>query len=131
MNLNITLKGKITEQRATVKMYYKFSNNEYRPILMDFSGNVCVKTTASAGIFWNTLKNVLGNNTNILQACPYLPGVYFIKDFNFNASHLPSILPAGRYLIKIDVSTEFSNALHSESVYFYVANYGILDMDMG
>lgn len=132
LNLNITIKEIITVQMAKVKMFYQFSNNEYRPVLIDFSGNICASVSGSTGVtFWKVMKNALGNKTNIVQRCPYQRGEYYIKDFNFNASHLPSILPVGRYLIKIHLSTYNNEPFHNVSIYFNVANYGILDLNMG
>lgn len=131
-NILATLKTKHTVLDYNVKAYYQFSNNEYRPILLDVTDEYCSSLSGSSGsIFMSAVNRAWGNKSNIFQPCPYLPGEYFVKDWNLDASHLPSIIPAGRYLIKVIFRTEFHDLLYNMSVYFNVANHGVLDLGMG
>lgn len=115
-----------------MKMYYKFSNNEYRPVLMDVTVDHCAdQPGSSSSIFVNLLKTMWYNKTNIFQQCPLSRGEYYIKDWNYSAADLPSVLPAGRYLIKASFRTEFNDLFLNASLYFNVENHGILDLNMG
>lgn len=115
-----------------MQSFYKFSNNEYRPMLFKVKDDYCSARPGLASLkLVNVLTKMWGNRTNMFQQCPYLPGEYYVKDFNFDASHLPSVIPAGRYLITSFVRTAFSEWFFNASVYFYVANHGILDLGVG
>lgn len=99
---------------------------------MDVSADYCADQPGlSASKLQNYLTAIWANETNIFQPCPFLPGEYFLKDWNFEASHLPNIIPAGRYLMKSDISNEFNHLIFNVSMYFVVANYGILDLGIG
>lgn len=131
LNMIANINRKITAANYTFKLYYKFSNNEYRPILMDLTADYCTKQPGVSALkLMNVLSTMWGNNTNIFQPCPFLPGEYYVKNWNFAASDLPSVVPAGRYLLNVTVRTE-SNDVFNSSTYFYIANYGILDLNMG
>lgn len=77
-----------------VKTYYKFSNNEYRPALIDTSVDICA---AQSGLYssplFNVFKNVVGNTTNFLDHnCPYPPGTYYVIDMRPDATMFPSVV---------------------------------------
>lgn len=101
-----------------MKSYYKFSNNEYRPVYINIVTNFC---DGMNSVFQKYLFNMFGNYTNIFQPCPLWPGEYYIKNFNFAAQHLPSIIPAGRYLVNTSAYTQSNDWLFNTSVYFYIA----------
>lgn len=132
LNVVAVFKRNITVLNYTMQSFYKFSNNEYRPILIHVRDNYCSEQQGlSSRKLVSLLATMFSNHTNIFQACPYLPGEYYIKDFNFGASHLPNVIPAGRYVITTVVRTEFNDLLFKISIYFSVANHGILDLGMG
>lgn len=126
------LKKKVTSLSYSMKTFYKFSNNEYRPALVHFTTDYCA---SYAGLFnspvQNMFKKLWENKTNAFQPCPIMPGEYYLKDWHFDASSLPSIFPVGRYLTKNVFLTESNELVMNNSFYFYVANYGILDLNMG
>lgn len=101
MNTTLTLFRTATAIKYHSKAYYQFSNNEYRPMLLDIRVDYCaVEAGSVASVFQNVLKGIWGNRTNLFQHCPLAPGEYYIRDWNFVATDLPSIIPAGRYFIK-------------------------------
>lgn len=132
MNLIVDVKRKLTVVKYAMKTYYQFSNNEYRPAYVDVKTDFCA---SQAGLLSSPMQNLLkkmwGNNTNIFTKCPLLPGVYYTKDWNFDANHLPNIMPAGRYLLNTSISVQFDDVLMNSSIYFHIANNGILDLNMG
>lgn len=117
--------------KFTVKSYYKFSNNEYRPMLINAQFDYCA---AQAGFvtsaLFTAMMNVFGNNTNINHKCPFPIGEYYVKDVNFRASHLPSLFPTGRYYINL-TTHQFTEFLYTALIYFSIDNYGIKDWTMG
>lgn len=132
LNVIGTLKKKITSMKVGMKAFYKFSNNEYRPILVDHTVDYCaVKEGLLSSPLYNFFEHVWANKTNLFQPCPLMPGEYYVKDWNFEAAHLPSIVPAGRYIFQSIFRMQSNYVLMNNSVYFYVANYGILDLAMG
>lgn len=134
LNFVATLHRTIPALSFNMKGYYKFSNNEYRPILMDTTVDYCAEQpgTASAALK-NFLKSIWRNSSNFFDKaplCPMLRGEFYIKDWNFSASDLPSIMPSGRYLVN---TTGYApnGSVFNTSMYFLIANYGILDLNMG
>lgn len=81
--------------------------------------------------FHTLLQHIWANRTNLFRTCPLPPGSYYLKDWNFSSRDLPSILPAGRYLWNVTGHTEFNEWLFNGSIYFYIANYGIMDLNIG
>lgn len=76
------------------------------------------------------LKN-LGPYSNLNQPCPWNPGPYYVKDFNFGMRHWPSIVPEGRYIMNVTGTGPSNNFLANFQLYFQVMNYGILDLRVG
>lgn len=132
MNLIVDVKRKLPVVKYAMKTYYQFSNNEYRPAYVDVKTDFCA---SQAGLLSSPMQNLLkkmwGNNTNIFTKCPLLPGEYYTKDWNFDANHLPNIMPSGRYLLNTSISVQFDEMLMNSSIYFHIANNGILDLNMG
>lgn len=131
MTLIGTLIKPITTIRYTAQTFYQFSNNEYRPILInvavDYCGNESGFLQSAMHAF---VKAAWGNTTNLFSSCPLQPGEYYIKDWNFDASHLPNVVPAGRYSMKTVVYDSDQFVLNN-SVYFQVSNYGVSAFNMG
>ena len=132
LNMNFITKRNLTAITYRMRSFYKFSNNEYRPMLIDVTVNYC---EAEQGIFTSPLhkylKTVWINYSNMFQTCPIPPGEYYIKNFNFRSHHLPSIAPAGRYLMNTTIRVQNNDIFINTSVYFYIANHGVLDLDIG
>lgn len=133
LNWAATINRNLTYLNYNVKMYYQFSNNEYRPILMDVTVDHCGDEPGSASsTFLKLLKTMWLNKSNIwFDQCPIPLGEYYIRDWNFSAADLPSVIPAGRYLVKGIFRAQFDEVLGSTSLYFNVDNHGILDLNMG
>lgn len=127
-----TLKKPISAMRDSMKSYYKFSNNEYRPMLINYEYDFC---DLQEGLYDSPLHTVLmkgfANYTNINRKCPFPPGEYYVKGLNLEARHLPSIIPAGRYLVNLTTYVQNHDWLYNISVYFSCTNYGTLDTSLG
>lgn len=126
-----TLRKKVSSFKFTVKMFYKFSNNEYRPVFIDTEIDFCaVQAGNQNSPVYDVIMGAYANYSNLNQKCPFLPGQYYVRNLNFEARYLPSIFPAGRYLIN---STGISSNvwMYNTSIYFSVVNHGIQDWSMG
>lgn len=111
--------------------YYQFSNNEYRPAYIHIVINYCDNESGvHISALQEALKTALGNHTNVFQRCPIQPGDFYLKNFNFDASHLPSIIPVGRYLFKTCMY-EKNETVFNISTHFQVTYHGVLDLNMG
>lgn len=131
-NVVILSKREVLEFRFTFKTFYQFSNNEYRPILIDAELDFCA---LQAGHYKSPLHaaimHVYGNHTNINRQCPFPVGEYFVKDLNAQVDHLPSIVPSGRYLIKSTAYQQCNDFGYNISVYVTISNYGTTNIEMG
>lgn len=112
-----------------MQSFYKHSNNEYRPMLIDFREDYC-KSFLKRSVLDVILKTV-DKYVNFNKPCPWPPGDYYVKDFNFGIKHVPSLVPEGRYLINITLYRQPDVFLYYTSVYFRITNYGILDLKVG
>lgn len=134
MNMIATVKQNLTNVQYTMKTFYQFSNNEYRPMLIDNTFNYCDdgKGVVSSSLL-KYLQTVWGNSTNIFKPCPISPGEYYVKDWSFAASDLPSgVIPGGRYLVKTLLHTDDGKvSFLNTSLYFYVSNYGTTAWNLG
>lgn len=130
MNLNFTVLRTLKSITYNVKTYYQFSNNEYRPTLVDITTDYGDNTVYLKPGIHRIIENMMRNYSNIFTKCPFQPGEYYLKDWNFAAQHLPSVVPAGRYLANITLWVDSNFAYHT-ATYFYVANHGILDLNFG
>ncbi|KAJ6640215.1 hypothetical protein Bhyg_12965 [Pseudolycoriella hygida] len=133
VNMNLTLSHKVETVTYNIKTFYQFSNNEYRPMLIDSTMDFCknqkgIEHSPLHAAFKKTLITLM----NVYEACPFLPGkVYYIKDWNFVASDLPSLVPAGRYVLKAQFFGGHNEYALTFAIYFRVENYGILDLKVG
>ena len=83
LNLVIAIKKELPQLQLTMKSFYKFSNNEYRPMLVNTNYDQCaIQNGNGSSPFYTLLLKILVNTTNFYQKCPFLPGEYYIKDFN-------------------------------------------------
>lgn len=73
----------------------------------------------------------MGQYDEYVAIVSFLPGEYYVRDWNFDASQLPSILPVGRYSLKCVWRIDENESLLNFTIYFNVANYGVLDLGMG
>lgn len=132
MNLIATLKKRVSSFKFTIKMFYKFSNNEYRPLFINTEIDFCA---AQVGSFYSpiftTIMNAYANYSNFNQKCPFMPGQYYVKGLNIQARHLPDIFPVGRYLINSTARTQSNEWVYNTSIYVSISNYGIKDFSMG
>lgn len=124
-------KRNVTTLTYHMKSFYKFSNNEYRPAFVDLTTDFCGAELGMTSIMHSLLKDAWRNLTNIFRPCPFLCGEYYLKDFNFAAYHLPSIVPAGRYFINTTLRVQSNEFLGYTLIYFYINNHGVLDLEMG
>lgn len=136
LNIVGILKRKVSAFKYTVRSFYKFSNNEYRPMGIQSDVDWCAARAGYFSPLYNAIRNIGINNSNLLNVhCPLQPGDYYVKDLNVNAGHLPSIIPAGRYLINSssykDVNMQSKDWMFNVSLYFSVTNYGIQDLNVG
>lgn len=104
-------------------------------MLIDHSADLCAESVQPDQLLTssliNLLKTIWSNNTNFFRKCPYPPGEYYLKDWNFSASDLPNVIPAGRYMFRDFVQTGDYESIFNTSTYFSVSNYGTLDMNVG
>lgn len=133
-NVKLVLKREGLAYKFTFKTFYQFSNNEYRPILV--SSNAQIDYCAIQAGKYNSplhtaIMNVLGNHTNINRKCPFPPGEYFVTDLNAQVTHLPNIVPSGRYLINSTAYQQFNDWVYNISIYVTISNYGTTDFGMG
>lgn len=119
------IKREATAMVMRMKSYFQFSNNEFRPVGFDTAFDFCaIQAGLSSSPLHAVMMNVLANTTNINRKCPFPPGEYYVKNLNFQARHIPNILPAGRHLINISCYIQSNIWLHNVSIYFSVSNYG-------
>ncbi len=131
-NVILATKTTITAWNDYMKSYYKFSNNEYRPMLINSGYDFCAAQEDLANSPLNNLIiNAIKNHTNWNRKCPFPPGEYYVKNLNLQAKHMISMIPAGRYLMNISSYIQSNVWLYNISVYGSVANYGIQDMNIG
>ncbi len=132
-NTMVTLQKPLHSVIFHAKSFYKHSNNEYRPMLLDVQGEFCsAKSGSKKPIFLHLLLNVVENYSNIDQPCPWYPSEYFVKDFNFGIEHIPSMVPEGRYCMNVTLKTGEANRFVANwHIYFRITNYGILDLKVG
>ncbi len=102
-------------------------------MFIDVQEEFCAtKNGGQKSLFINILLKNVENYSNINQPCPWHPGDYFIKDFNFGIEHIPSIMPEGRYNMKITILVGEANRFVANwNVYCRITNYGILDLNIG
>lgn len=132
MSVNVTLIRKLTAMTYHCTGYYQFSNNEYRPMILNVKTDFCAAQSGLLdSLYQNVFTHIWRNKTNIFQNCPIPPGYYYLKDWNFVAADLPNIIPAGRYLVVTDFFANSDELAASTSTYFRVENHGILDMNVG
>lgn len=85
------------------------------------------KNTSIIGVFMK----MFGDHINFNKPCPWLPGDYYIKEFNFALKDWPNFIPEGRYILNTTLFTQPDVASANFKIYFEVKNYGILDMRVG
>lgn len=110
--------------------FFKHSNNEYRPMLVDSRDEFC-ESYVKRSILFDVVMKTVGENINFNKPCPFNPGDYYVKDFNFAIEHMPSLVPEGRYLLNITVNEKSDKIIAYWEIYFSVKNYGILDLSIG
>lgn len=131
LNLAGLLTKTVSNPKYNTESFYQFSNNEYRPVYLHTSDDYCKNEAGtSKSPLHDLLKAALANYTNLFRSCPFVPAKYYLKGFNFDASHLPNVIPVGRYAMKTSVY-ERNETIGNVTVYFQVHNYGILDLSMG
>lgn len=129
-NSNFKLLKPINYIGYRFQSFYKHSNNEYRPMLVDLRDEFC-ESYVKRSIILNVMLKTIGDNINFNKSCPWSPGDYYVKDFNFAIEHMPSLVPEGRYLLNITVNDKSNIIIAYWEVYFRVTNYGILDLSVG
>ena len=86
--------------------FHKFSNNEYRPMLVDTQFDFCaIQNGIGSSPLYTVLMKMIENSTNFNRKCPLPPGEYYIKNFNLQAQHLPNIIPSGLYKVNFTMHT--------------------------
>ncbi len=111
--------------------FYKGSNNEYRPMLLDVRDDYCESYVKHSKMLDFLLGLFEEKNFNFNKPCPWYPGDYYIKDFNFNIVHWPSIIPEGRYILNFTFYRGPNLFLGYYQIYFAVTNHGLLDLRVG
>lgn len=132
LNIVMALLKPLTYLRYHIRSYYKNSNNEYRPMLLYIKDEFCKSYTNRTAISpVSILLKIVGKYINFNMPCPWPPGTYFIKDFNFNIKDIPSFIPEGRHMLNFTVYFQPDVLLINFKVYFQVTNHGILDLRVG
>lgn len=132
MSAHYILASTITSLKYHSKAYYQFSNNEYRPMLFNVRVDYCAAEAGTElSVFHDAFRGIFRNHTNAFQPCPLVPGDYYVEDWNFVATDLPSVIPAGRYLIRTRFATVSDEFIATTAVYFRIENHGILDLNVG
>lgn len=131
-NAIFDLKKVVTAVHFQMRTYYKYSNNEYKPTLINANEDVCaVKEGLYISPLYNFVHAFYGKYSNMFsQKCPFLPGEYYVKDFNLQATELPGIFPHGQFLVNHTVFAQFNDWLFNVSAYFQVTNYGVQDFNL-
>lgn len=110
VTLNRTIKSIFLRER----IYMQFSNNEYRPLLLDRTEDFCAYMKGDlSNILLSRLYPTFTQFTNLNHTCPYHPGLYIVKISNLTISSVaPTMLvPSGRYRIEIGVYDEFNGPM--------------------
>ncbi|KAG4067636.1 hypothetical protein HA402_005408 [Bradysia odoriphaga] len=114
------------------KMFYQYSNNEFRPFLIDMRVEMCsVNNRTSKSLLQSVFAGIVKNHTNMDAHCPLPPAEYYFKNVSVGAANLPSLLPEGRYKLRLTNMGEMDEILSSFYFFFQIKNYGILDLRMG
>lgn len=114
------------------KLFYQYSNNEFRPILIDMRVKMfSVNNETSKSVLQSLFARIIANHTNIDRPCPLPPGEYYATNVSVGAIHLPSLLPEGRYKIHLSNIGPLEEILSHVTFLFEIKNYGILDLKMG
>lgn len=132
-NFNVVVKllKQVNYLEYHLKSYYKHSNNEYRPMMINFKDEFC-KSYRSPLATAHLFLAIIGNATNANKPCPFNTGNYYVKDFNFSIKHWPSsFIPEGRHLINFTVYSQPNTFLANIEVYFEVINHSTLDLRVG
>lgn len=129
-NTNVKLLKQLDSIQFHMQTFYKHSNNEYRPLFLNARDDYC-KSFQTGSALLNLLLRNIKNNINFNKPCPWTPGDYFIKDFNFGMDHLPNLIPDGLYILNTTFYRESNMFLFYAQAYFHVTNRGILDLNMG
>lgn len=93
-----------------VSVYYQFSNNEYRPFLINKWEDLCGYFRGEMGNFLIAfIYPVIRDYTNIGHTCPIKADSYYfkIKNESINMFNYDQLVPAGRYRIDIDAHEGF------------------------
>ncbi|KAJ6639771.1 hypothetical protein Bhyg_12518 [Pseudolycoriella hygida] len=133
VNASFTLIRKVEDLTYNAKTFYQFSNNEYRPMLIDVTMNFCANEKGiPSSPLHAVMRAIINDYTNFYDSCPFLPGkLYYVKDWNFVASDLPSVVPAGRYMLNFTFFCDRGQYCGNFGVYFRVDNHGILELNVG
>lgn len=132
MNIIGLLRKKVSSFIFTIKMFFKFTNNEFRPVFIDTEIDYCA---AQAGILnsqvHKMIMNAFANYSNFNRRCPFLPGEYYVKGLNLRPQHLPSMFPVGLYLINSTAHTRHNEWIYNTSIYISIKYHGVNDFSMG
>lgn len=116
-----------------MKTFYKHSNNEYRPMLLVLRDDFCRSYGNPSPLTpLNIMLTAFGNTSNLNQPCPWNPGEYYVKKFDFSIKHWPtSFVPEGRYILNFTGFHQPDAFLVYYEIYFEIINRGILDLRVG
>lgn len=114
------------------KLFYQYSNNEFRPFLIDMRIEMCsVNNKTSKSLMQAVFAEIVKNHTNMNRPCPLPPSEYYFTNISVGAIHLPSLLPEGRYKLRLTNVGVLEEILSRFTFLFQIKNYGILDLRMG
>lgn len=110
-------------------IFHQFSNNEYRPFLLNVWEDFCGYMRGDKrNMYLNLLAPLFMKNINFNHTCPYHPGMYLVKFDNVSVSDLDTIkiIPAGRYRLELSYHIGFKGPfLLTHKIYYSVSDHRI------
>lgn len=129
VDFQVTLNHTIKSFFIHYAMYYKFSNNEYRPFMINVWEDFCGymngdKKNLVIGIIYPNIREY----TNMNHTCPYKPGLNFVTMYNLSIHDfvLDFIIPSGRYYLEINGHSGFEGPMIGQiKVYGSVSDHRV------
>lgn len=110
-----------------IVVYLQASTNEYRQSGINVWENLCgFFKGANGNILSKIIYDIFRNYTNFNHACPYRPGVYFVKwnKAKVNFLNFGQFLPAGRFRIDINFTDGYKGeVLQIHKTYFSISDH--------
>lgn len=100
----------ITSAFVHFRVFYKFSSNEYRPLLFDVWEDFCAYMNgAKNNIIFNRWYPKFRQYISFNHSCPYHPGMLLVKMSNVSLDIFTPIqfVPSGRYRIDVSVHDSY------------------------